>query len=364
MKSYSQWREDRPMNYDRYVRQLSQIGIEGQSKLNSASVLIVGCGGLGCPVLLYLAAAGVGSLTVVDNDTVDLSNIHRQILFNESEVGKPKVEVAKSRINALNSEINLQIVNSRFELENAENIINGCDLVIDCTDNFKTRELINRICCISETPFISSSVLMGSGQVSFFDIKAGCYKCLYPELPPKYLSPNCVEAGVLGTTVGVTGTLTANMAIEVILGNNERYLNKFFIFNSSSLSVKQLEFEKNHSCPSCVSKEFDRELEVTPDNEHIPDLEISLDNTQCLEKYRVIDVRAKWECQIKDIPNSINIPMKEIMLNPDLVKIDDKPILFVCQSGVRSYETAKKYYNTGVRNIYSLSGGASEYPRN
>lgn len=348
----------------RYMRQYSIIGVEGQDKLNNSSVAIVGAGGLGCPISLYLVAGGIGKITLIDNDNVDLSNLQRQVLFGEEDIGSPKVEVAKKRLKAINSRLNIVIHQNRLTKSNAESYLKGHDLVIDGCDNYDTRYLVNDVCCQLNQKFLSASVLTNTGQSAYFDIQNGCYRCLFPEPPPSYLSPNCAEAGVLGALVGVIGTLAATMAIDILLGNVETYRNKFYTFGSLPLKLQEFKYSKDASCPSCVSKtELSEETNLTQEQSNKDgNIEIELSNPDDLKKYTLIDVRADWEYSLIKLEGSKNIPLQTLIVDlPNMDIATDKPILIVCKSGARSLKSARYLRENNYNSVFSLQGGMIEW---
>ncbi|ELG2268044.1 HesA/MoeB/ThiF family protein [Salmonella enterica] len=239
------------MNIERYERQCKVIGLTGQEKLKNSSILIVGCGGLGCPVALYATSAGIGKITIIDDDIVSLSNLHRQILFGENDIGLSKVTVAKEKLLQINSEIKIIDINDRLNVNNADEYISGHDLVIVGCDNIATRYVINDICCKKHIPYINASVLGDEGAITFFDITHGCYRCLFPDIPTDNSIPLPDNVGVLGPLVGVIGTSAATMAIEVLIGNEFNYINKIFTFDSKTLRMKAFPFSADKHCNNC-----------------------------------------------------------------------------------------------------------------
>lgn len=241
------------MSEMRYERQRKVIGMLGQEKLKKSAVCIVGCGGLGCPVALYMVASGVGKITLIDDDVVSLSNLHRQILFGEKDIGLPKVDVAKNKLHQLNSHVDIVTVKDRVTAVNVEQYIQRHDLIILGCDNLSTRYAVNDACCAMQIPFINASVLGDEGAITFFDIANGCYRCLFPEPPPEHVIPSPDKMGVLGASVGVIGTAAATMAIEILAGQKANYVNKIFVFDSLTLEMKSFLFSKGNDCTSCSS---------------------------------------------------------------------------------------------------------------
>src|ERR1700674_5185279 len=243
-----------PSERSRYARHLilPQIGEEGQEKLKRASVVIVGAGGLGSPVALYLAAAGVGRIGLVDFDRVDATNLHRQILYGTSDVGTPKLDAARARLNDLNPEIRVDIHEAMLTSSNAMEILRDYELIIDGTDNFPTRYLVNDACVLLGKPNVYGSIFRFEGQASVFDARHGpCYRCLYPEPPPPNLVPSCAEGGVLGVLPGVIGTIQATEAIKFITGAGESLLGRLLLFDALQMTFRQLRLRKDPNCAIC-----------------------------------------------------------------------------------------------------------------
>ena len=240
--------------YQRYSRHLilPEVGLEGQRKLKAARVLCVGAGGLGSPVALYLAAAGVGTIGIVDYDVVDLSNLQRQILHTTADIGKPKLESAKAKINAMNPEVKVETYNEPLSSKNALEIFKGYDIVLDGTDNFPTRYLVNDACVLLGIPNAYGSIFRFEGQASVFGAKDGpCYRCLYPEPPPPGLVPSCAEGGVLGVLPGVVGCIQATEAIKLILGIGEPLVGRLLLFDALHTTFDEVAIRKNPECPVC-----------------------------------------------------------------------------------------------------------------
>jgi thiazole biosynthesis adenylyltransferase ThiF len=238
----------------RYGRQiiLPQMGEEGQQKLLEARVLCIGAGGLGCPTALYLAAAGVGTLGIVDNDKADLSNLHRQILHGEDTVGTPKVESAKARLQTINSDITIKTYETRLDASNVMEIFADYDLVVDGTDNFPTRYLINDACVMLGIPNVHGSIFHFDGQVAVFGAGDGpCYRCLYPEPPPPELAPSCAEAGVMGAICGVIGSLQALETLKLLIGAGENLSGRILSVDALSMVFRTLKTRRDPSCPVC-----------------------------------------------------------------------------------------------------------------
>ena len=238
----------------RYSRHLimPELGIEGQQKLKAARVLIIGAGGLGSPLGLYLAAAGVGTIGVVDFDVVDATNLQRQVLFSERDIGRSKLESAKERLQGVNPHIRIELHETRLTSENALGILRDYDIIADGTDNFPTRYLVNDACVLLGKPNVYASIFRFEGQLSVFDAKKGpCYRCLYPAPPPPGLVPSCAEAGVLGVLPGIVGSLQALEVIKLIVGRGEPLVGRLILFDALKVSFRQLTLRKNRECPIC-----------------------------------------------------------------------------------------------------------------
>ena len=255
--------EEQIKRYARHII-LPEVGGKGQEKLLNSKVLVIGAGGLGSPAILYLAAAGVGTIGIVDFDVVDLSNLQRQIIHNTERVGTPKVESAKRTVEMLNPDVKVITYNTRISKENIMDIIKDYDVVLDGTDNFPTRFLINDACYFAGKPLVSAAMLRFEGQVSVFDYrnkeKSPCYRCLFPEPPPPGLVPSCQEAGILGSIGGIMGCIQATEAIKLILGIGEPLVGKLLIMDALSMDFRKVKLRKDPNCPLCGEKPIIKEL--------------------------------------------------------------------------------------------------------
>jgi Dinucleotide-utilizing enzymes involved in molybdopterin and thiamine biosynthesis family 2 len=255
--------EEQIKRYARHII-LPEVGGKGQEKLLNSKVLVIGAGGLGSPAILYLAAAGVGTIGVVDFDVVDLSNLQRQIIHNTERVGTPKVESAKKTVEMLNPDVKVITYNTRISKENIMDIIKDYDVVLDGTDNFPTRFLINDACYFAGKPLVSAAMLRFEGQVSVFDFRmkeqSPCYRCLFPEPPPPGLVPSCQEAGILGSIGGIMGCIQATEAIKLILGIGEPLVGKLLIMDALSMDFRKVKLRKDPNCPLCGEKPVIKEL--------------------------------------------------------------------------------------------------------
>lgn len=341
----------------RYSRQiiLPEIGLPGQEKLKSARVLMIGAGGLGCPVLQYLAAVGVGGIGIVDDDMVDLTNLQRQILYSTADVGKPKAITAKQKLEMLNPHINITAFNERFTLVNAESICEGYDLVIDGSDNFETRYLVNDTCLALNKVLIFGSIFKFEGHVSVFNYNDGPnYRDIFPEPPPADEVPNCAEIGVLGVLPGIIGTYMANEAIKIICNIGETLSGKLMTINALNNTTNVFKIAKQQ-------KQSVKAPPVTVDPPVLPaDYEITMDelNAQLIEfpdEIYLIDVRESYEFEDYNI-GGINIPLYELKEHIESLP-KNKKLVFCCQTGQRSkiaIQIVKPFY-TGE--MYSLKNG-------
>jgi len=343
--------------YSRHII-LSGIGMVGQEKLKQAKVLVIGAGGLGCPVLQYLVSAGAGVIGIADGDVVDETNLQRQILYSSEEVGKPKVEIAKQKLSLLNPFCKLRTFNCRLSSANALEIIKEYDFVIDGSDNFPTRYLMNDACVMLSKPFVSGSIFKFEGQVSVFNYKSGpTYRCLFPEPPQN--SPNCAEVGVLGVLPGMIGTMMANEALKIILGIGNILSGKLFVLDALNMQTQIISFEKNTGNEK-IKLLTDYELFCSTDKENSISKKISSAELKQMindkADFQLIDVREKPEYLISNIKGE-NIPLALIEKNIDRISRSRKVVIH-CKSGARSRKAIdlleKKY---GFTNLYNLSGG-------
>ncbi|HEY7534618.1 MAG TPA: molybdopterin-synthase adenylyltransferase MoeB [Thermodesulfobacteriota bacterium] len=369
----------------RYSRHLimPEVGVEGQEKLASSSVLCIGAGGLGSPLALYLAAAGVGHLGIVDFDVVDFSNLQRQIIHSEATVGNLKVESAKERIHGINSEVEVETYNLRLTSENALDIMKEYDIVVDGTDNFATRYLVNDSCVILGKPNVYGSIFRFEGQVSVFDAKRGpCYRCLYPEPPPPGMVPSCAEGGVLGILPGIIGTLQAAEAIKLLLGKGNTLIGKLLFLDVMEMKIRELKLRKDPNCPICgenptIKRLIDYEEfcglgrgeeQASGDG---ADLEVTVDEfndlLQAKKNIVVLDVREPGEYEICHIEGSKLIPLGELGSRVNELDTADD-IIVHCHHGVRSLRATRFLRDMGFKKAKSLKGGidvwAQEYDSN
>ncbi|MGA2198788.1 MAG: molybdopterin-synthase adenylyltransferase MoeB [Nitrososphaerales archaeon] len=353
---------------DRYNRHLimPEVGLEGQTALKASSVLIIGAGGLGAPSGMYLAAAGVGRIGIVDFDVIEKSNLHRQVLFSEKDIGRSKAEVIKKRLLEINPNISVELHNVHLDSSNALSILKNYDVIIDGTDNFPTRYLVNDACVFLGKPNVYASLFRFEGQVSVFYAKEGpCYRCLYPEPPPPGLVPNCAEAGVLGVLPGIVGSIQAAEAIDLILGKGTPLIGRLLLFNALDMKFKELRLRKNPECSVCganptVKELIDYEAFCGVTEELEPGLEVSARALkQVLDDKRgvvLLDVREPFECEIAHIEGSKFIPLGQLTQRVNELDTADEIVVY-CHTGVRSAQAAKFLQGLGFKKVKSLRGG-------
>ena len=356
----------------RYSRHLimPEVGMEGQRKLKRARVLLVGTGGLGAPLGLYLAAAGVGTLGIVDFDKVDFTNLQRQVAFGTSDVGRPKIEAAAERLGNLNPEIQIKSYETQLTSENALEIFRDYDIIVDGTDNFPTRYLVNDACVLLGKPNVYGSIFRFEGQASIFGYPDGpCYRCLYPEPPPPGLVPSCAEGGVLGVLPGIIGSIQAMETLKLILKTGEPLVGRLLLFDALGMKFRELKLRKNPDCPVCgtnpsITKLIDyaefcgiRGEEAPVPQTSVPEitpreLKARLDRGDDLY---VLDVREPHEYQICNIGGHL-IPLGDLSRRAN--ELDSaREIVAHCRSGKRSAEAAEFLRKAGFKKIWNLKGG-------
>jgi adenylyltransferase/sulfurtransferase len=363
---------DEILRYSRHLI-MPEVALGGQEKLKAAKVLLIGAGGLGSPLGLYLAAAGVGTIGIVDGDVVDTTNLQRQILYGTSDVGVPKLEAAKARLGDLNPHITINTHNTRLTSENALDILADYDVVIDGTDNFPTRYLVNDACVLLGKPNVYGSIFRFEGQVSVFYAKEGpCYRCLYPEPPPPGLVPSCAEGGVLGILPGTVGALQATEAIKLILGIGDPLIGRLLRFDALGMNFREFKLRKDPNCPVCgehptVTALIDYEEFCGFGGNHVEahealsaEDEITPSELVAWRKTGgrplVIDVREPHEREIAAIPDSVLIPVGE--LPGRMHELDGtQEIVLYCRTGVRSARALELLRAGGFNRLRNLTGG-------
>ena len=358
----------------RYSRHLimPEVGMDGQLKLKAASVLCIGAGGLGSPVAMYLAAAGVGRIGIVDFDVVDYSNLQRQIIHGTPDVGRPKLESARDSLAAINPEVRIETHNLALSSGNALDLFREYDIIVDGTDNFPTRYLVNDACVLLGKPNCYGSIFRFEGQASVFGAPDGpCYRCLYPEPPPPGLVPSCAEGGVLGILPGVVGTIQATEAVKLIMGAGEPLIGRFLIYDALRMHFRELKLRKDPDCPVCGEHrtvteliDYDQFCGIAPaasataepapsDDATVEQLKARLDQR---DEPFILDVREPQEYQICNIPGSKLIPLGE--LPSRLQELEGRGEMIVhCKSGARSAKAVKLLREAGFARARNLRGG-------
>ncbi|HUX44363.1 MAG TPA: molybdopterin-synthase adenylyltransferase MoeB [Terracidiphilus sp.] len=358
----------------RYSRHLilPEVGVEGQQRLKAARVLCVGAGGLGSPLALYLAAAGVGTLGLVDFDVVDASNLQRQILHSTNDVGRKKLDSAEEKLTALNPAVRVVKHETRLTSANALQILSDYDMVADGTDNFPTRYLVNDACVLLGKPNVYGSIFRFEGQASVFATKGGpCYRCLYPEPPPPGMVPNCAEGGVLGILPGLVGVIQATEVIKLILGKGETLVGRLLLVDALEMRFRELKLKRNAECPVCGDRptvtalmDYEQFCGLTPENKEekatmngVPQVSVKQlkQRLDAGEQVQLLDVREAYEYQIANIGGTL-IPLNEVPQR--LAELDrEREVVVMCRSGARSQRVAEFLQQAGYAKVANLSGG-------
>ena len=362
----------------RYSRHLimPEVAMGGQQKLRHARVLVIGAGGLGSPVLSYLAAAGVGTLGIVDFDTVDFTNLQRQIIYATSDVGRPKLQAAAERIRAMNPDVKVQLHEERLTSENALSIMKGYDVVVDGTDNYPTRYLVNDACVMLGIPNVYGSIFRFDGQASVFCQKDGpCYRCVYPEPPPPGLVPSCAEGGVLGVLPGIIGTIQAAEAVKLILGKGTSLAGRLLVLDGMKMHFRELKLKKDPACPVCgahptITKLIDYEQFCGIRGEEMEEKDLGSEweitpralqaKMQAGDDMVILDVRNPEEAQISRIAGSILIPLGELPERVAELNTADQLIVH-CKMGGRSSRAVEFLRSVGFKKVKNLVGGINAW---
>lgn len=361
----------------RYSRHLimPEVAMQGQRKLKAASVLMIGAGGLGSPLGLYLAAAGVGRVGIVDFDVVDFTNLQRQIIHGTSWVGKPKLESARARMLDLNPHLQVDTYAEPLSSANALKLFAGYDVIVDGTDNFPTRYLVNDACVLTGKPNVYGSIFRFEGQASVFDAKQGpCYRCLYPEPPPPGLVPSCAEGGVLGVLPGIIGTIQATETIKLIIGQGEPLIGRLLLYDALEMRFQELKLRKDPDCPICgehptvtglidyeafcgiaPEENLGKEWEITP-------RELAAKLGSDGKELMILDVREPHEWEIVHFPDAKLIPRGDL---PERIHELDtaNEIVVHCKTGVRSAQALSFLRQAGFRKVKNLRGGIDAWAR-
>ena len=357
----------------RYSRHLimPEVALEGQKQLKAAKVLTVGTGGLGSPLALYLAAAGVGTIGIVDFDVVDESNLQRQIIHGTSDVGRPKVESAYDRLKDVNPNVEVRVHEEALTSENALEIFGDYDVIVDGTDNFPTRYLVNDACVLLGKPNVYGSIFRFEGQASVFYAEKGpCYRCLYPEPPPPGLVPSCAEGGVLGILPGAIGTIQATETVKLILGIGEPLIGRLLLYDALGMSFHEMKLRKDPNCPVCGENPTVTELidyqefcgipqaSAAEEKNGVPEISVSelKQKLDAGEDINVLDVREPHEYEVANIGAKL-IPLGELPERLIEVESDGGEIAVLCRSGARSARAVKLMQDTGFGRVYNVKGG-------
>ncbi len=368
---------DEILRYSRHLL-VPEVGLQGQRKLLAASALVIGTGGLGSPVALYLAAAGVGRIGLVDYDVVDSSNLQRQIIHGSGTVGRLKVKSARDRLRDLNPGIQVDIHNEPFTSENAMQIAGDYDILIDGSDNFPTRYLVNDLCVLLGKPNVYGSVYRFEGQASVFYAKIGpCYRCLFPEPPPPGLVPSCADAGVLGVLPGTIGTIQATEAIKLLLGIGSSLVGRMLLYDALEMSFEFIKLRKNPDCKVCGTHPqvtrlidynafcgvpgFDHDEGSAGRNWDISAVDLAT-RLRKGEKIRLIDVREPHELEISSLPGEELFPLGQLAARLSELDSAQEMVLF-CKSGSRSTRALELLVSAGFRKVRNLKGGINAWAR-
>jgi len=364
----------------RYSRHLliPEVGLEGQKKLKASAVLVVGTGGLGSPVAMYLAAAGIGTIGLVDYDVVDFSNLQRQVIHGSSTLGRLKVDSAKERLLDINPDITVKVYNELFTSANALEIAKNYDMIIDGTDNFPTRYLINDVCVMLGIPNIYGSIYRFDGQISIFDATDGpCYRCIFPEPPPPGLVPSCAEGGVLGVLPGTVGTLQATEGIKVLLGIGSTLKGQMLLYNALDMSFDFIKLRKNPNCKVCspnpeITELIDYEefcgMPMHDHDEGSAGAEWDITALELAEELKsdhppkLLDVREPHELQISALAGAELIPLGQLAARMSELDSAEKMVIF-CKAGTRSTRALELLVGAGFRKLKNLKGGINAWAK-
>lgn len=359
----------------RYSRHLiiPDVAMAGQQRLMNAKVLCVGAGGLGSPALMYLAAAGVGTIGIVEFDTVDESNLQRQIIHGQSDIGKSKAQSAKAKISEINPNVNVITHETRLDNSNVKEIFSQYDIIVDGTDNFATRYLVNDACVILKKPYVWGSIYRFDGQASVFWAEYGpCYRCLYPEPPPPGMVPSCAEGGVLGVLCATIGSIQTTEAIKVITGIGEPIIGSLMIYDALDMTFRKIKVRKDPNCPLCgdnptqtdLLPDYEAFCGVLSDAAEVAVKESTISVTELAAKidakadFYLVDVREPSEFEIVRIPGSHLIPKQGFLDGSVLATLpQDRPIILHCKSGVRSAECLAILKSAGFADATHVAGG-------
>ena len=360
-----------PEQWERYRRHLNlpEFGVEGQQRLLASSVLVIGAGGLGCPLIQYLAAAGVGRIGLMDHDVVDRSNLQRQILYGTADIGRPKAEVARERVEAMNPDVTVEAIVDQLTSENALELFARYDVVIDGTDNFPTRYLSNDACVLTGKPTVYGAILRFEGQASTFDAKRGpCYRCLFPEPPPPGSVPSCAEGGVLGVLPGMIAMIQATETVKLLTGIGEPLLGRFIHYDALSMEFREFRFKKDPDCPVCGANPTITELIDYEGFCGVPAVEAS-DGAEIQagvvaqrlrdgDELLLLDVREPDEYERARIDGARLLPLGEVESRlTELADWKERPVVVHCHHGGRSAKACAILREAGFTQVANLVGG-------
>jgi molybdopterin/thiamine biosynthesis adenylyltransferase/rhodanese-related sulfurtransferase/molybdopterin converting factor small subunit len=365
---------DELRRYSRHLL-LPEVGVAGQKKLRHSKVLLVGAGGLGAPTALYLAAAGVGEIGLVDFDEIELSNLQRQVLYTTADLGRPKLDAAKDRLGALNPGVRVVPISQRLTSETALDVLRPYDVVVDGTDNFPTRYLVSDACVLLRKPYVYGSIYRFEGQASVFDAAKGpCYRCLYPEPPPPDLVPSCAEAGVLGVLPGLIGIVQATETIKLLLGIGEPLIGRLLLYDALEMRFRELRLQKNPTCVLCSPTATQKGLidypafcgvpaaGAAPVDAGLPEItpEALRDELEAADPPMLVDVREPNEWEIVHLPNAHLIPRGQL---PDRLNelTGARRLVVYCRTGGRSSQATRLLLDLGFTNVRNLTGGITAW---
>jgi molybdopterin/thiamine biosynthesis adenylyltransferase/rhodanese-related sulfurtransferase/molybdopterin converting factor small subunit len=364
-----------PTEIKRYSRHLilPEVGMAGQLKLKKSSALVIGAGGLGVPLTQYLSAAGVGRLGIVDFDVIDETNLHRQVLYGTKDVGRKKLEVARERVAQINPNVDVQTYDTKLSSENALDILRDYDVIIDGTDNFPTRYLVNDASVLLHKPNVYGSIFRFEGQASVFDARSGpCYRCLYAEPPPPGLVPSCAEGGVLGVLPGIIGSIQAVEALKILLGTGNSLIGRLLVFDALQMEFRELKLRKNPACPMCGSNPTIKELidyeefcGLRGPSEQVEDaFQIRVDELKGeLDRGKevvLLDVREPMEWEIAHLDRAVLMPVAQVPTRVNELSTADEIVVY-CKTGVRSARITNFLRELGFRKVKNLVGGIDEW---
>lgn len=367
----------------RYGRHLimPEVGVEGQEKINAAKILMIGAGGLGSPSALYLAASGVGEITIIDPDVVDVSNLQRQIIHDTSSIDTPKVESAKKRINEINPHVKVNAIQDRLSNDNVRELVRDHDMVVDGTDNFQTRYMVNDACVFEGKLNVYGSIFRFDGQATVFcDPEGPCYRCLYPEAPPPGMVPSCAEGGVLGILPGIVGIVQATEAIKLIIGKGKPLIGRLMLYDALEMKFRELKIRKDPSCPVCGpnrtitelqdydyfcgygSEEAEEGGEPSGPLEQVTakQLKEMLDSGK---RVTLLDVREPQEWDITALPGAVKIPLGSIPERVNELDTADNIVVY-CHHGMRSAKAINFLRKMGFEKLTNLAGGIDAWAIN